>query len=396
MQTLVQEKVDQAIGILREKNIDAWLTFVRETSAGGDPVLPLIYGHELTWQSALILTSSGERFAIVGNFEAEAARRTGAYTTVIGYNESLRRSLLHTLERIYPAKIAINYSVNDVHADGLSHGMYLLLTEYFEDTPWEQRLISAEGIISALRGRKTATEIERIRGAVETTLKIFDSTFDYVQAGMTEQQISDYMHAQMEAAGVGPAWDYEQCPGVSAGPQSPVGHLGPSLVRIEGSQILHIDFGVQQDGYCSDIQRVAYYLSAGETSAPEPVQRGFDTILRAVHETVQAMKPGMLGREVDTIARGIVTAAGYPAYKYATGHQLGRLAHDGAGILGPEWERYGNTPNMALEPGQVYTVEPGLEVPGYGYIGLEEDVLITEAGAEFIGQPQMELILRPA
>lgn len=393
MSDLIQQKVSQAISILQEKDIDLWLTFVRETSAGGDPVLPLIYGHDLTWQSALLISRTGETLAILGHFEAETARRLGAYRTVLPYHESIRPVLLDALQRINPRQIAINYSHNDVHADGLTVGMFHLLQQYLQGTPWADRLISAEPIISALRGRKTTAEIQRILQAIESTRQIYDEVFSFVRPGLTEREIYTFMRERMLARGLTAAWDDNNCPIVNAGPDSPVGHVGPSDLKLQPGQILHLDFGVRQDGYCSDIQRVAYCLRPGETQAPEAVAHGFRTVLQAIQAAVQEMRPGVPGKQVDAAARQVITAAGYPEYKYATGHQLGRMAHDGAGILGPEWERYGDTPNFPLEVGQVYTIEPGLEVPGYGYIGIEEDVLLSENGVEYLGEPQTRLIL---
>ena len=389
---LINEKVSQAVNILREMNVDVWMTFVRETSAGGDPVLPLIYGHDLTWQSALILHASGRRIAIVGRFETDAARSVGAYE-VIGYDEGISEVLRETLIDLKPRTIAINASTNDVLADGLSHGMYQLLQDYLKDTGLTDRLITSENVVGALRARKTQTEIQRIRSAIATTDEIYKNTFAQLAPGKTEREIGQFMHQQVAERGLSTAWEFDSCPAVNSGPDSPVGHGAPTGIQIQQGHLVHFDFGVKQEGYCSDIQRVAYMLRPDEVSAPAEVQRGFDTIVYAVQQAAAAMKAGVKGVEIDRIAREIVTDAGYPEFKYATGHQMGRVVHDGGALLGPEWERYGNLPDQVLEIGHVYTIEPGLMVPGYGYIGLEEDVVITENGAEFLSNPQTELIL---
>jgi Xaa-Pro aminopeptidase len=394
MQSLVQEKVQQAIGILQEMDVDMWLTFVRETSAGSDPILPLIYGLDLTWQSALIFTRSGERIAIVGRLEAEAARRTGTYDTVVYYDQSIQPELVKTLMRLDPKQIAVNYSLNDVHADGLTYGLYQLLVKYLDGTPYLSRLISAEKLHCALRGRKTLQEIERIRNAIRTTFTIFQRTFDYIKPGMTEMDVSDFMHLQLKGLGVNPAWEELNCPTVNTGPESAIGHVGPTDLTISSGHIVHFDFGVLQDEYCSDIQRVIYFLRPDETDPPSEVQHGFGTIRKAIERAREAMRPGVPGKYIDQVARQTVIEAGYPEYPYGTGHQLGRVVHDGAGILGPEWERYGDTPNYILEAGQVYTIEPGLVVPGFGYLGLEEDVVVTSNGTEYLGDPQEELIIK--
>jgi Xaa-Pro aminopeptidase len=392
--SLVQEKIQQASGILHEVGIDCWLTFVRETSAGSDPILPFIYGHDATWESAFILTADGQRIAIMGRYDAENARRTGAYTEVVPYDESFQVPLLSVLERLDPNQVAVNYSVNDAHADGLKHGLFLLLRQYLAETPYADRLISAEPVIHALRGRKMASEVERIKTAVDTAYDIYSQTFDYMEVGMTEKAVGRFMHDRVSDLGLTTAWEWASCPAVNSGPDSPVGHSGPTDIVIEQGHLVHFDFGVCENEYCSDIQRVVYFLAEGETKAPEPVQHGFDTIVRAIQVAADVMKPGVLGKDVDAVARRVVTDAGYPEFKYATGHQMGRACHDGGALLGPEWTRYGTTPNQPLEIGHVYTIEPGLAIPGYGYLGLEEDVQVTEDGVVFLGEPQTTLILK--
>ena len=160
--------------------------------------------------------------------------------------------------------------------------MYEFLKEYLADTSYADRLVSAEPIINALRERKTPAELARIRRAVEITNEIYNKTFDFVKVGMTEIEVGEYMHILAREYGVGLAWPAENCPAVNSGPDSPVGHNGPTEIKIERGHIIHFDFGVKFEDYCSDIQRVAYVLREGETEAPIEVQRGFITLRTAI------------------------------------------------------------------------------------------------------------------
>jgi len=392
--SLIQEKVNQAIEILNESKIDMWLTFVRETSGVRDPALDFLIGPtDLTWLSALILTRKGEKIAIIGNLEKDALQRLNVFDEILGYDTAVSGLLRDTITRLNPNRIAVNTSRNNVHADGLTHAMYEILHDYLRGTPYADKLISAEPVINALRGRKTPDELARIRKTVEITDEIYKRTFDFIRVGMTEIEIGEYMHKLAHEYGVTYAWPAESCPAVNSGPNSAVGHSGPTEIKVGRGHIIHFDFGVKYEDYCSDIQRVAYVLREGETEAPPEIQRGFITIRTAIEKSREAMKPGETGNSIDVIAREIVMDAGYPEYLHALGHQLGRVAHDGGALLGPLWEKYGDDPNLKLEVGQVFTIEPGLAVPNYGYVALEEDVVMTEKGAEYLGEPQKEIVL---
>jgi Xaa-Pro aminopeptidase len=388
---LLHEKLDQAVGILDEKDTDLWLTFVRETSQVRDPALDIVLGWDLTWQSALLVSRLGERIAIVGQFDADNIRRSGAYHTVIGYNEGLREPLLQVLQRLDPQSIAVNYSENDPAADGLTHGMFGVLRRHLDGTPYADRLISAEPIIGALRGRKSPGELARIRRAVATTEGIFEQLTDHLEPGQSERQLAEWIHQRVARMELGFAWEPAYCPTFTAGPDSPFGHAMPGDWRTGRGHTLQIDFGVKEQDFVADLQRTWYFLDEGESRPPAEVQRAFDAVRATIRAGEAALKPGAIGWEVDAAARSTITEWGYPAYQHALGHQMGRSAHDGSTILGPRWERYQDTPFGVVEQGNVFTLELGVQVPERGFVGLEEDVVVTETGCEYLSRPQTEL-----
>ena len=388
---IVREKLDQAVEVLKEKETDLWLTFVRETSQVPDPCLDLLLGFGLTWQSALMISSSGERIAIVGRFDVDNVKRTGGYTTVVGYDQSIREPLLTHLSRLDPRQVALNFSENDPAADGLTHGMFRVLEKIVEGTKYASRFVSAEEVIGALRGRKSPAEISRIKAAIQATEAIFGHVSPLIQPGLTARELARFFHDAVSQEGLGLAWEADYCPVVTAGPDSPVGHAMPGDFTIQRGHLLQVDFGVQKDGYVSDLQRTWYLLDEGETEPPADVLAGWEASRKAVEAGRAALRPGVRGWEVDLAARETLTQAGYPEFMHGLGHQVGRTAHDGATLLGPHWEKYGTSVDGVIEVNNVFTIELGVQVPGRGYIGCEEDVLVTPQGAEYLSEPQTEL-----
>ena len=391
---VLAEKLDQVPGVLDELGIDLWLLFARETSSVHDPSFDLVVGTNVTWHSAFLLGRAGGRLAIVGSLDKANLESMGHYPEIVPYVGGIGPDLRTALERVAPSRIAINWSEGDAAADGLTHGMYRNLLSCLEGTPFGERLESAERIVAALRGRKTASERRRIREACEVTVEIFDRVSPRLRAGMTERQFAGVILEEMGALGnLEPAWDADHCPAVFTGPDSAGAHAAPTDRTIEPGHIVNVDFGVRKDGYCSDLQRTWYVLRPGEREAPPEVQKGFDTIVAAIREGAAALRPGRTGAEIDDVVRGHVVGSGYPEYPHGTGHQIGRVAHDGGVGLLPRWDRYGTTPMLPIEAGQCFTIEPRLPVAGHGVATCEEIVCVEPGGVEFLSRPQERLWL---
>ena len=387
------EKITQAAKLLAEHDLDLWLTYVSESANLPDPSLELILGSNVTWSSAFGIHRSGETFALVGSLDVANVESAGTFPTVTGYQASIRDELRAVLQRLDPRGIGLNYSKSSPMADGLRHGLFLQLLDLLEDTPYPNRFTSSEKLLADLRGLKTPTELARIRAAVDLTIDLFGRVSEFMAVGRTEQEVAAFMLAEVDKEGVGLAWDADHCPAVFTGPDSAGAHAGPTDRPVEAGHVLNIDFGVRKDGYCSDLQRTWYFLREGETEAPPEVEKGFRTIVEAVHAAADFLRPGVTGKQVDDVARSYITDRGYPEYPHALGHQIGREAHDGGGLLCPEWERYGDIPHMQVREGQVYTIEPRLPIEGHGVATVEEIVVVTAAGCEFLSPPQKELWL---
>jgi Xaa-Pro aminopeptidase len=254
---LLREKADQAQALLAETGLDCWLTFARETDLHPDPGVEQVVGASVVRNSAFMFGVGGERIAIVANFDTSAVGAGGVFREVVGYDEDIRVPLLDALRRIDPKSIGLNYSTDDVTADGLTHGHWLLLQDLLRGTPYLDRLTSAAPLLARLRGRKTPAEVERIRRAVAVTERVVARLTPEIRPGRSERELAAIIHARFAEFGVSPAWATDGCPIVNTGPASDIGHSRPSeAIRVEPGHLVHVDLGVRLDGYCSDLQRM--------------------------------------------------------------------------------------------------------------------------------------------
>jgi len=383
------QKLNQVVGLLNEMDIDLWLTYVRETSTLVDPAFTLTVGLDAVWETFVIVIKSGEKIALVGNFDQENYHRSGMFSEVQTFTKGARNSFLDIIRKYNPNRIAINYSLGDSSADGLTHGMYLKLCEYLKGLDREIPLISSESLLGRLRAIKLPEEISRIQKAAELSLEAWDQVLPSFQIGRSEKQIAKLL----DNAIVSLSGENSFTTIVNAGDKTKPGHSLTTDACLEAGDLLHIDFGVKLNGYCSDLQRLVYFPKEDQKKVPEELIQAFETVRDIITRASRLCLQGALGADIDSFARKQLYDRKYSEYQHALGHQLGQMVHDGGALIGPRWERYRNAPDIPLEAGNVFTLELEIILPDIGCVGLEEDIVITESGGEFLCQRQMELII---
>jgi Xaa-Pro aminopeptidase len=401
-----KERIDRyLLPAMRRSGSDAWLVVTREGTM--DPIAFDIAADHAVLRAACLFVDRGdhlERVAIVANFDTDSFEKSGLYTRVLPYGkEGAGPALKREVDAFSPKVIAVNQSRDAELADGLTAGNIQWIRDTLEPD-FAKRLVSSEALLVSFRSRKTPDEIAKMRGAVHKTEQILADALTpsvIVPGKTTERDVADFIRKRRRERGLQASWAEDQDPNVMAGPVR--GHSAASDAVILPGSVVRIDAGADEDGYKTDIQRLAYVLRAGETAAPEEVVKAFETVRAANRAAAEALKPGATGTSVDAAGRKVITAAGYPEFVHATGHPIGFFTHDLGPLLAPDWpDRYGKLGAYAIEKDQTFAIEPSLEVElpwmmgGKVGFGLEEDYVVTATGSEPLGTPQEFLILIPS
>jgi len=242
----------------------------------------------------------------------------------------------------------------------------------------QAELLSLPDLVSHLRSVKDKTEIEIIRRAVRIADDAFSDVLQTIEIGQTEQEIGLNLEFPMRQAGAsGGSFEFI----VASGVRSSLPHGTASSKQIQFGEFLTMDFGAIYQGYCSDITRTVFLGN------PEDKHREvYEVVLAAQRAGIKAVAPGRTGKEVDAVARKVIEDAGYGEYfGHGLGHSVGLAIHEGP-FLNKREER-------VLEPGMVITVEPGIYIPNWGGVRIEDIVLVTENGCEVLTQAPKEFII---
>ncbi|MCA9881891.1 MAG: aminopeptidase P family protein [Anaerolineae bacterium] len=226
------------------------------------------------------------------------------------------------------------------------------------------------------RAHKTQAEIDAMRKAVKLSEAALRDTIEFTRHGMTELQIQEKLVSALSEHG---SDQHSFSPIVLTGPKSALPH-GLTGDRVLGeNEFLLIDFGGMKDSYPADITRT---FCLGTPS--EKMRDIYEAVMAANQAARDKAAPGVACKDVDKAARDVIEAAGYGEYFiHRTGHGLGLEVH--------EWPNITSSNEMLLEPGMVFTIEPGIYIPDFGGVRIEDNVVITENGAESLTSFTREL-----
>jgi Xaa-Pro dipeptidase len=327
--------------------------------------------HLMERPTVLLISKSASPVMVLPKLEAGKLLNSRLEITPITFDDDPSLWQSSFVEAV--KKSSIKESIIGVEATRLR---FLELNFLREAAP-NAKFVDANALFSNLRIAKDADEISKMRKAVQIAQDALNATLPMISAGRTEKEIASELIINMLRLGNDPELPF--APIVAAGPNGANPHAMPSDQRLKDGDLLVIDWGASYQGYFSDLTRT---FAIGH-AAPEMVKI-YQTVLAANEAGRATGKPGIAAGAVDQAARNVIDKAGYgDFFTHRTGHGLGMEGHETPYIFGAN--------NLILNPGMVYTVEPGIYIPDCNGVRIEDDVVVTSTGSESLSDFPREL-----
>ena len=399
------ERIATLLGpAMARAEVDAWVVLARENA--NDPIAAHIGAENAGGLAAFLFFADAdgqlESLALSPETEATALAEVSPLDSVVSVRRgsSVYAQVAEVLRDRDPARIAVNSSSRNI-ADGLSWSQRVAL----EDALGPQlasRLVSAGDVVVEWLSVKLPREVDIMRRAAELTEQLELEAYGQIVPGVTtDADVARFLKRRMAELGVTDGWAPEQNPNINSGPDR--GHSHATDKVIEPGDVIQTDFGIRVHGiWVTDIQRFAYVLRPGEDTAPPEMQRRWEYAKEGSRAAFAAMRPGATGWDVDSAQREVLERHGSIPIIWSTGHPVGYWAHD----VGP---RLGGAAGGRPASGEAARpLVPGHTFAFDGFFGwlrddgstktisVEEMVVVTETGAEWLILPQEEWVLIPS
>lgn len=317
----------------------------------------LVSDNELTlFVDARYLGAAAARQSELGDLTVSVVSATGSFD----------ESIAAAAGRYHDGKVG-------VEASHMTLGQYRSIEARLSANDRPPNLVTTEGLVENLRTVKDSWEIHRLRDAAGRLSDAAKCIIPKALAGMRERDVAGAIEAELRRVGFDkPAFDTI----VASGPNSAIPHHRSADRQLEMGDLVVLDFGGMLDGYAVDLART---ITLGPAS--DRARRVLDTVAEAQQAAFTTTRIGRLATEVDEAARQVLARAGLgEAFSHGTGHGLGLEVHER-----PRVTRF--RPGLPVEPleaGMVFTLEPGAYLPGWGGVRIEDDVVVTSDGPEWL------------
>ncbi len=311
----------------------------------------------LTESAGALIISKKQRFLLTdGRYEIQAREQARGFTIVI-----YKRGLAHALKDLFGS---LGVKRCAFEPSFLSCSRFERLKKTLPNVSWHD----LGDICKKMRQIKDPIEIEKLTKAQQVAEAVFQKVLPEIREGRTEKEIAFIILKGLYTLADGPSFP----PIVASGPNSALPHAVPGDRKIRHGEPIIIDMGARLNGYCSDMTRTLFCSKPAEKFI-----RIYNTVKKAQRAAQEAIRPGMTGREADDIARRVIKEAGFGKYfVHSLGHGVGIAIHEAPAISFRSRSR--------LKSGMVFTVEPGIYLPGEGGVRLENMGMLTEQGLQII------------